>query len=116
MANNTTTGILLFKKPNKYTIQSSSPGIYSIPIKVGICSVSSDEYYAVSTRCGTDSFNQKRIDDYTDYKLQIRTIDDIIIDNFKIIDMDIFSDNREKYYQLLLKDWYGEDFLVEYYT
>jgi hypothetical protein len=109
------TGILLFKKPNKYTVESTvSPGIHIIPYQCKIGGISNDEYIAVGTRCGTAEFSQDRVDDYTAYKLNYMTMNDILLQNNIIFDMDEFKRNWKVYCDSQWRDWFGEDFIVCY--
>lgn len=111
--NKTIPGILLFKKPNQYTVQSpTSPGLYVIPYQCEIDGVSRDEYFAVGTRCGTAPFNQERVDDYTAYKQGLLPIKDIVLMNNPNLDLKDFQLNWKKYHENQFKEWFGEDFIV----
>lgn len=101
------TGILLFKKPNKHTTQSStSPSIFVICLKVSFGNISSDEIYAVGTRCGTSIYDQARVEEYRAYKLGQKTMQEIVKPKS--------YEDWKTYYNAQMRKWFGDDLIDMY--
>jgi hypothetical protein len=115
---NTITGFLLFKKPNKYTKQSTvSPSIFTIPIQCNWNSniPSADEIFAVGTQSGSSLMNQARVDEYTAWRQGKISIDDIIFKNNIILDVDeYYTKTRSSYLNEQMRKWFGND-LYDYF-
>jgi hypothetical protein len=100
-------GILLFKNPNKHTTQSStSPSIFVISFNTSIGNISSDEIYAVGTRCGTSIYDQARVEEYKAYKLGQKTMEEIIKPK-KYEDWRTSCNNQ-------MRKWFGDDLIDMY--
>jgi hypothetical protein len=89
-------GILLYTQPNKHTTPTVSPGIYAVTYDVGIGWITQDEIYIVGTRCGSEEFNQLRVDEYKYYKLTTEPLN-----------------ITEQTWKLLDKKWYGDSYYVK---
>ena len=111
--NNTIPGILLFTSPTKFTKQSStSPNIYTISFNAHFMNISLDEYQLVGTRSGTEKFDYKRVLEYLSYKENIQTMDEIIFQNYTIIDLnDYYKNSWKSYYNAIMKKWFGDNLI-----
>jgi hypothetical protein len=110
---NSITGILLFKKPNPYTTQSSvSPSVYTIPYTYVFNGISQDEMYAVGTCCGTRAYNQSRIDEYISYKTGKKSMNEIIMEKDDRILLNEY--NWKVYYNNQMRQWFGDGLLDVY--
>lgn len=116
--NNTITGFLLFKKPNKYTTQSvASPGIFIIPYQCSLNSqiLSVDETFLVGTRAGSSPVNQDRIDEYTAWRQGRISMDEIVFKNNIISNLEeYYTKTRPLYLNQIMRKWHGDD-LCDYF-
>ena len=115
--NNTITGFLLFKKPNKFTKQSqAAPNIFIIPYQCSWDSnkISADEIFAVGTQSGSSPVNQVSIDEYTAWRQGKISMDDIIFKNNIILDVNEYNKTRTYYYNEQMRKWFGND-LCDYF-
>ena len=108
-------GFLLFKKPNKFTVQSpASPGVFLLPLACEPGGASRDESYAVGTRCGTLSFHQSRVDEYIAFKRGHKSMIDLIFQNDLMLTLAEYKNNWRYYHNRQMKRWFGDD-LVDVY-
>lgn len=110
------TGFLIFKKPNTYTTPSTaSPSLHMIPIYMGFLHATSHEVQAVGTRCGSIPFNQERVNEYTAYKMNKKTMESIIFQNEPFLNNNELNDSTwRQYYNNQMRRWFGDDLIDMY--
>jgi hypothetical protein len=106
-------GILLFNKPNKHTILSPYSPYYSLAyiiyLDAHIRGISPEEDYLVGTRCGTEVYNGTRVKEYTKYRTNTDSIQDIIREKYNcFVNLQI---DLKNYKNMLYKEWFGNDLL-----
>ena len=108
-------GFLLFKKPNKFTVQSPvSPNIYIIPLQFGFQELSQNEIQAVGTRCGTLTFHQGRLEDYLAWKRGTKTLQAIVFQNDFMLTLEQYKNNWRYYHNQQMRRWFGDDLIDVY--
>jgi hypothetical protein len=69
--------------------------------------ISPEESYIVGTSCGTEVFNQARVDEYTEYRTHRKTLNEIILRNYPGVNLS----DMATYEAMLHKKWFGEHYL-----
>ena len=108
-------GFLLFRKPNRFTVQSPvSPGIHILPMSCSPFGASRDESMAVGTRGGTLQFHQARVDEYVAFKRGLKAMVNIIFENDMMLTLAEYNNNWRYYHNRQMKRWFGEDLIDVY--
>ncbi len=107
-------GILNYTSPNKHTTSSRHSPYYSVAYLIHIDAfkrgISREESYIVGTRCGTEEFNQARVDEYSEYRTHRKTMNEIILKNYPFTDLSD-KNNFLKYEAMINKKWFGDHYL-----
>lgn len=91
-------GTLLYDKHNTYTQKSSHSPYYTVNYKYNFNKFSDDEKYIVGTHCGTQPFNEERINYYVLFKQNNR------------VGLSLLEQLKLKNFQELDKYFYGNDY------
>jgi hypothetical protein len=107
-------GVLNYTSPNKHTSSSMHSPYHSVAYLIHVDAfrrgISPEESYIVGTRCGTEVFNQARVDEYTEYRIERKTMNEIILKNYpgvNLSDKNIFL----TYDAIIHKKWFGDHYL-----
>jgi hypothetical protein len=107
-------GVLNYTLPNKHTTSSIHSPYHSVSYLIYIDAfrrgISPQESYIVGTRCGTEEFNQSRVNEYTEYRTHKKTMNEIIVKNYPYVNI---SDKNTflNYEGMIHKKWYGDHYL-----
>jgi hypothetical protein len=108
-------GILLYTSPNKHTLSSIHSPYHSVGYLMYVDAfkrncISPEESYIVGTRCGSEDFNQSRVDEYLEYRTYKKTMNEIILKNYPYVNL---SDKKIfiKYEEMINKKWFGDNYL-----
>ena len=104
-------GILNYTSPNKHTTSSIHSPYHSVAYLIYVDAfrrgISPEESYIVGTRCGTEVFNQARVDEYTEYRTHRKTLNEIILRNYPGVNLSDMATCEA----MLHKKWFGEHYL-----
>lgn len=107
--------VAVYKSKNALTNHSYDGTHWSFWYSCGISDITEQESYIVGTRCGTIPYDEFRVQEYKAYKTGKKDFNQIVIETFKISnDILNMSQSRYHYYNLKLKDWFGNDLINVY--